>query len=89
MSRIYTVIIQQSVQKQIVRLPAIYLNKIRTVILSLEINPRPAGAIKLKGSKNKYRIRVGTYRIVYEIQDDILTIYIFDVDHRKDIYRYR
>ena len=51
MSRKYIVIIQQSVQKQIGSFPAIYLNKIRNAILALEIESRPIGAIKLKGSK--------------------------------------
>ncbi len=87
MSKKYKVLLKESVQKQLVKLPVIYAKKIRDTILSLEDDPKPFGAIKLKGSNGKFRIRVGVYRIVYEVLDDVLIVYIFDVDHRKDIYR--
>ncbi len=87
MSKTYTVILKETVQKQLKRLPAAYFKKVKAAILALEANPRPHGAIKLKGGSNEYRIRVGVYRILYSIQDDILTVYIFDVDHRKQVYR--
>lgn len=83
----YTVIIKKTAQKQILKLPKSYFEKVRKVILSLENTPRPHGCIKLTGSENVYRIRVGTYRIVYSIEDKMLTIFIFDVDDRKDVYR--
>ncbi|MCY7310426.1 MAG: type II toxin-antitoxin system RelE/ParE family toxin [Chitinophagaceae bacterium] len=57
----------------------------KVAILSLEGNPRPHAAIKLQGGNNEYRMRVGVYRILYSIQDDVLIIYIFDVDHRKQV----
>ena len=87
MSKKYTVILKETVQKQIKRLPAAYLKKVKVIILALEDSPRPHGAIKLQGGNNEYRIRVGVYRILYSIQDDILVVYIFDVDHRKQVYR--
>lgn len=83
----YTVFIKQSAQKQISKLPFLYQNKVKKVILDLEKQPRPHGYIKLTGADNIYRIRVGVYRIVYEIADKLLMIYIFDVEHRKDVYR--
>ena len=87
MSKSYTVILKETVQKQLKRLPAAYFKKVKAAILSLEDNPRPHGAIKLKGGNNEYRIRVGVYRILYSVQDDILTVYIFDIYHRKQVYR--
>jgi len=45
------------------------------------------GCEKMKGMKNGYRIRVGDYRVVYEIVDQVLIIYVIRVDHRKDVYR--
>lgn len=87
MGKKYTVILKESAQKQIKRLPSIYLRKIRDAILGLEHNPRPTGAIKLQGGNNEYRIRVGAYRILYSVQDDMLIVYVFDVDHRKQVYR--
>jgi len=86
-SMAYTVIIKKTAQKQILALPKNYYEKVRKVILSLETNPRPVGYIKLTGSDNIFRIRVGIYRIVYSIEDAQLVVYIFDVDHRKDVYR--
>jgi mRNA interferase RelE/StbE len=83
----YTVIIKKSAQKQIAAIPSSYLTSIKNNILSLSNNPRPAGCKKLTNTKNIYRIRVGVYRIVYEVHDKILTVYIFDVDHRKQVYR--
>ncbi|MBI5858923.1 MAG: type II toxin-antitoxin system RelE/ParE family toxin [Sphingobacteriales bacterium] len=87
MRRKYTVIIKETAQKQIKRLPIHYLTKVKQVILGLANNPRPHGAIKLHGGDNEYRIRVGVYRILYSIQDDVLIVYVFDVDHRKQVYR--
>jgi mRNA interferase RelE/StbE len=83
----YTVIIKKTAQKQILRLPKIYFEKVKKSILALETTPRPPGCIKLTGTTNIYRIRVGPYRIVYSIEDQITEIYLFDVDDRKDIYR--
>lgn len=83
----YTVIIKKTAQKQILSFPKIYYEKVRKAVLALETNPRPVGYIKLTGADNIYRIRVGIYRIIYSIEDAQLTIYIFDVEHRKDVYR--
>ena len=83
----YTVIIKKTAQKQILRLPKVYFEKVKKVILSLEATPRPHGYIKLTGAEDVYRIRVGPYRIVYSIEDKLLTIFIFDVDDRKDVYK--
>lgn len=60
-------------------------NRIKTAILALTINPRPSDAKKLKG-RSGYRIRQGNYRIIYDINDSILTVFILDAGHRKDIY---
>ena len=49
------------------------------------MQPRPMGNKKLKG-RDSYRIRVGNYRVIYEIFDNILTVEVIDLGHRKDIY---
>ena len=87
MSKKYSVIIKETAQKQIKKLPRVYLKKVKQVLLGLADNPRPHGAIKLSGGDNEYRIRVGVYRILYSIQDDVLIIFVFDIDHRKQVYR--
>lgn len=50
-------------------------------------NPRPPGALKMQGAESLYRIRVGDYRIIYEIQDRTLLIAVVKVGHRGDVYR--
>lgn len=56
-------------------------------IRKLAANPRPDGSQKLKGSNNRYRIRQGDYRILYEIRDAVLIVTVVHVGHRKDVYR--
>ena len=62
-----------------------YYSNIKKAIYSLADNPRPMGYKKLKG-REAYRIRVADYRIIYDIFDDVLTIDVVDLGHRKDIY---
>ncbi|MEB3231684.1 MAG: type II toxin-antitoxin system RelE/ParE family toxin [Leptolyngbyaceae bacterium] len=57
------------------------------LIDSLAENPRPRDALKLKGSENSYRIRVGDYRICYEVKDKELIVILFHCMHPRDIYR--
>jgi mRNA interferase RelE/StbE len=58
-------------------------------ILALADDPRPAGVEKLSGTSEKYRIRQGDFRIVYEIQDDVLIVFIVRIGDRKEVYRKR
>lgn len=83
--RSYTVIITKAVQKTLSKLPDRVASKLESTMLSLEVNPRPSGCKKLKG-REAYRVREGDYRIIYEIEDNILRVLILDVGHRKDIY---
>ena len=61
--------------------------RIREVIDGLENQPRPADCVKLKGLDELYRVRVGDYRIVYQIQDQQLVVLVIQVGHRREIYR--
>ena len=56
-------------------------------LAKLAENPRRMGAEKLSGGENRYRFRVGDYRIIYEIHDTVLLVLILAVGDRKDIYR--
>lgn len=58
---------------------------IKAAIYNLAENPRPIGYKKLKGREG-YRIRVGDYRVIYNIFDKVLTIDVVNLGHRKDIY---
>ena len=56
------------------------------MVESLQTEPRPVGYTKLSGSNHTYRVRVGTYRVVYEIEDDRLLVLVIKIGHRKDVY---
>ncbi len=53
----------------------------------LESDPRPPGCVKLSGDKDLFRIRVGDYRIVYQVQDRVLVVLVVDIGHRREIYK--
>ena len=83
----YKILIKRSAQKEI---QAVGTKRDRQRIVKriqdLALEPRSQGSEKLSGSPF-YRVRQGKYRIVYEIQDDLLIIHILKVGHRKNIYR--
>jgi mRNA interferase RelE/StbE len=56
-------------------------------IESLAENPRPAGCLKLQGNDELHRVRVGDYRIIYQIRDAVLIVLVAEIGHRGDIYR--
>lgn len=82
----YTVFIERYAQKQILKLDRRAIPIIKSAIAGLADNPRPQGYKKLKG-EDAYRIRVGDYRIIYEINDDRIIVIVVSVGHRKDIYK--
>ncbi len=81
----YQLLIEKQAQKQLERIPEPDYSRIKKCILDLAINPRPIGSKKLKG-RGGYRIRQGNYRIIYDINDHVLTVLILAAGHRKDIY---
>ena len=81
----YSIVIERDVIKQLSKIPTSDYKKIKAAINALSENPRPNGYLKLKG-RSGYRIRVGNYRVVYEIEDEVLKIFILTVAHRKDVY---
>ena len=82
----YKVYFKESVEKDFTAIPKKDLVKILRRIRALSENPRPSGCEKLTG-RERYRVRQGRYRIVYSIEDAVLTVCIVKVGHRKDIYR--
>ena len=75
-----------SVRKDLRRLDRQMVPKILLTIEDLRKDPRPAHSKKLT-NQELYRIRVGEYRIVYEVEDDHLVVLVVKVAHRKDVYR--
>jgi mRNA interferase RelE/StbE len=84
---IYTIKYKRSATEELLALPAVQARKVMSAIKNLAGKPRPHGSKKLKGSNNVYRIRIGNYRVIYTIADEIVTITIIKVGHRKHIYR--
>lgn len=82
---VYKVLIEKSVFKQLKNIPEMDYRKILASIAALAYDPRPPGYKKLKGRPG-YRIREGNYRVIYEINDKILTVTVIEAGDRKDIY---
>lgn len=62
-------------------------SRIKKAIEALATNPHPQGSTQLSGGNGEYRIRVGNYRVVYDIEDDELVILVLRVGHRREVYR--
>lgn len=82
----YQVQISNRATKVLEKLPDGTYERVTEAIQNLAENPRPAGCKKLKGRQG-YRIRVGDYRVAYEIEDDKLLLLVIDIGHRREIYR--
>jgi mRNA interferase RelE/StbE len=83
----YTIITPKSVQKQLDSLPNDVYERIVVRIQQLAEDPRPDGVVKMKGANDEYRIRVGDYRLRYEIDDENLIVLLLLCKHRRDVYR--
>lgn len=86
MSR-YQVEVARRAVRSIARLPRREQQRIRAAIDLLADEPRPPGCVALKGEERAYRVRVGAYRIVYEVHDRRLVVLVVRVGHRRDVYR--
>ena len=83
----YTIRYARAAEKDLERLPAQIVQRIQDAIVGLAANPRPSGYKKLKNDEDTYRVRVGKYRVLYEIHDDLVVVLIVRIQHRKDAYR--
>jgi len=82
----YTVLTLRRVQKELTHLPGEPYVGVRESIRALAQDPRPPGCLKLSGREG-WRIRVGDYRVIYEIDDSLKVVTILHVGHRADVYR--
>jgi mRNA interferase RelE/StbE len=82
----YKLEFKASVAKDLRQIPKADVARILQRIEDLQEDPRPSGSEKLSG-RDRYRIRQGIYRIVYEVMDDHLIVTVVKVGHRRDIYR--
>ncbi len=82
----YRVVIPRDVSRSIERLPRSVADNVSRRILALTDNPRPQGTKPLRGFR-AFRLRVGNYRVIYEIDDQEHVVTVRDVGHRREIYR--
>lgn len=83
----YRIELASTAKKQMDKLPRDIQTRIATAIDNLAETPRPPGTKKLKGADDLWRVRVGSYRIVYQLQDEKLLVLVVKIGHRKQVYR--
>jgi mRNA interferase RelE/StbE len=83
----YRILLERGAERDLRRLSAEMHDRVIAAIRGLAANPRPPGCRKLRGGQNDWRIRVGDYRVVYEIADDIRVVRVNRVRHRREVYR--
>ena len=84
----YSLEIKRSAAKELADLPTKDRDRLVARIKALAVDPRPPGAEKLSG-QDRYRVRQGDYRILYEIVDDQLIVTLVRIGHRRDVYHPR
>lgn len=82
----YQVVIEKQAQKQLAKISPPYFQSIVEALQNLAADPRPHGYKKLK-NRTGFRIRIGDYRIIYNIEDGILTVFVLLIGHRRDVYK--
>ncbi len=84
----YEIVIPRRAQKSLARLRPTDREKVTAAIVALSEDPRPHGVRTLKGKRGDYlRLRVGDYRVIYRVQEEILTVLVIRVGHRREVYR--
>ena len=82
----YELQILRRAQRSLARLPEREYERVRDAIRTLADEPRPPGCRKLTG-RDGWRIRIGQYRVIYEIDDAARIVTVLDIGHRRDVYR--
>jgi len=83
----YRVLLERGAERDLARLSSEIHDRVIAAIQALATNARPPGCRKLVGSKNDWRVRVGDYRVVYEIADEARLVRVNRVRHRREVYR--
>ena len=84
MHEVYT---ERAAERDLRRLPPGDFERIIAVIRALAADPRPPGSRKMVSSKSDWRIRIGTWRVIYEVDDEAEVVQIMRVGHRREVYR--
>jgi len=84
---VYKVYIERTAERDLKQLSSQLFGRIVAKVKALASNPRPPGSRKITGSKNDWRIRIGDYRVIYEVDDAERAVRIMRVRHRREVYR--
>lgn len=82
----YTVRIDRDAERPVRNLPRSEQERLLRAADALAGNPRPPGVRKMRGFEDQYRIRVGDYRVIYQIYDDVLLVQVVQVGNRRGVY---
>jgi mRNA interferase RelE/StbE len=85
----YTVFLKPAAERALKKIAQPTLRRIAKAIDNLGTNPRRPGVTALQGEPGVLRIRVGDYRTIYTVQDDVLTVLMIAIGHRRDVYQRR
>jgi mRNA interferase RelE/StbE len=83
----YNVLLRPAAERERRKLPPEVRPRINQALLDLEDEPRPHGVTKLSGYANRWRIRVGNYRVLYQIDDQAQEVTVLRIAHRREAYR--
>lgn len=83
----YEIVIEKAAERDLKKLSAANFERIIPHLKSLAEEARPAGSRKISGSEHDWRIRVGTYRIIYELNEKEKVVKIMRIRHRREVYR--
>ena len=83
----YTLFIKRSAERDLRRLPNAIFRRVNDKILALRDDPHPPGVYRLTGDLEGWRIRVGDYRVIYQVDDEAQIVTIVRVKHRREVYR--
>jgi len=82
----YAVFLLPSAERELRKVPLRDRERIAVRIDAFAVDPRPHGSRKLQGTKDRYRVRVGDYRVLYRIDDSHRRLVVYAIGHRKDVY---
>jgi mRNA interferase RelE/StbE len=83
----FKLVLKSSAERELRKLPKSEIPRLSNIIQGLADDPFPYQSLKLSGSANAYRIRVGDYRIVYTVENKVLLVTVIRIAHRRDVYR--
>ena len=85
----YEVRLRPAARRQLERLERVVQRRLLDAMAGLAEEPRPAGVKTLQGLPGLLRLRVGSYRVLYQVHDDRLLVLVLTLGHRRDVYRQR